>query len=86
MAEKISPELSDEQLQAKLKAAKAVQLTFAAIFGIIVLAWIVGGYWRKNTPMFISTLALAISITTLVSIVPRKLANELKQRKQNIEQ
>jgi len=85
MAEKISPELSDEQLQAKLKAAKAVQLTVAIIFGIIVLAWIVGGYWQKNVPMFISTLAMAISITTLVSLVPRKLANELKQRRQSIE-
>ncbi|MDX2030877.1 MAG: hypothetical protein SF339_09430 [Blastocatellia bacterium] len=83
MAKKVSSELSDEQLRAKLKAAKAVQLTIAIIFGIIILAWIVGGYWQKNVPVFISTLAMAISITTLVSLVPRKLANELKQRRQS---
>ncbi|MGE0885144.1 MAG: hypothetical protein AB7P14_16480 [Blastocatellales bacterium] len=86
MAQKTSSDLNLEELQSKLKAAKAVQITFVIIFAVIIVAWVVLGYWRKNVPMFISTLALAISITTLVSMLPRKLANELKKRRQDAEQ
>lgn len=85
MAQKALSELSLEELQAKLKAARAVQVTIAIIFAVIVLAWIVLGHWRENAPVFISTLALAIAITTMVSVVPRGIANELKKRRQDAE-
>ncbi|MEM8862122.1 MAG: hypothetical protein AAGD96_27695 [Chloroflexota bacterium] len=70
-----------EELETKLKAAKRTQLTVMIIFGLIILAWIVLGYWRDNTPVFITTIALAIAISFATSTAPRKLTADIDKLK-----
>ena len=53
---------TDDQLRAKLKTAVAMQRTVLIIFGAIVLAWIVLGYWRTNTPVFIVTVVMSVAV------------------------
>lgn len=75
-------DLSTEELQSKFKAAQSIQRTVLGIFVVIVLAWVLLGYWRTNLPVFISTLVVAIGTTASVSIAPRSLADELRKRQQ----
>ena len=70
-----------EELEAKLKAAKKNQLIVMVIFGLIILAWIVLGYWRDNTPVFITTIALAVAIGFATSAGPRKLSADIEKLK-----
>lgn len=72
--------LSTDVLRGKLKAALAVQRTVLAIFGVIVLAWIVLGFWRTNTPVFISTIAMGVFAVVATSATPRTLSTELRRR------
>jgi len=76
-------ELSTEELQAKLKAGKTIQRTVIGIFAIIILAWIILGYWLTNIPVFISTVAVAVGTTVSVSVAPREIAAELQKRNQD---
>lgn len=73
-------QLSTDALQDKLRAAQAVQRTVFGIFTVIVLAWLVLGYWRTNTPVFISTLVVAIGAGIAVSTGPRSVRAELARR------
>lgn len=75
-------DLSTAELQSKFKAARSIQRTVLGIFVVIVLAWILLGYWRSNLPVFISTLVVAIGAMVSVSIAPRSLADELRKRQQ----
>lgn len=70
-----------EELEAKLKSAKTTQITVMVIFGLIILAWIVLGYWRDNTPVFVTTIALAIAIGASTSAGPRKISAEIEKLK-----
>ena len=71
---------STDVLRGKLKAAEAIQRTVLATFGVIVLAWIVLGYWRTNTPVFISTIAMGVVAGAATSVTPRSLIAELRRR------
>ena len=72
--------LSTDELRAKLKSTQAVQRTVAGIFAVIVLAWIVLGYWRTNTPVFISTIAMGVAAVVATSTAPRAVQAELARR------
>ncbi len=79
MAEDIT-QLPADVLHGKLKAAQTVQRTVLAIFAVIVLAWIVLGYWRTNLPVFISSIAMGIAAWAATSAAPRMLRAELARR------
>ena len=79
MADDLS-QLTTDALHEKLKAAQAIQRTVLGIFAVIVLAWIVLGFWRTNTPVFISTLAVAFGAGAAVSTAPRGIRAELARR------
>lgn len=80
MAKQPLTEKSTEQLQSALSAAKKVHLTTATIFAVIILAWVVGGYWRKNIPVFIATIAMALAIYAAQVASRGSLVAELKKR------
>jgi hypothetical protein len=52
----------------------------AAIFGVIILVWVVGGYWRQSLPIFLSTIVLAIGSTAAVGASQGWLSAELLRR------
>ena len=76
-------ELTTEQLEAKLKSIRVIHMTTVAIFAIIILVWIVLGHWRENLPVFISTVAMAVAISTLQFSSRSCLKSELKRRRQD---
>jgi len=71
---------STAELTSNLNAAKKVHLVTMIIFGVIILAWVVGGYWRKNVPVFISTVAMALAISAVQIASRSGLVAELKRR------
>ncbi|MEM7117007.1 MAG: hypothetical protein AAF614_31535 [Chloroflexota bacterium] len=73
-------EMSAVELETKLQAAKRTQMVVGVIFGLIILAWIVLGYWRENTAVFAITVALAVILTANLSSAPRQMAKELEKR------
>ncbi len=73
--------LSDAELAQKLKSFRALQITVAAIFGLIILAWLVLGYWRTNVPVFVSTVTMGITSLLITSMTPRRIGAELERRR-----
>lgn len=74
-------DLSINEVEAKLHAVKRTRLIVSVIFGLIILAWIVLGYWRDNTPAFIATIALAGGILAMQTNSQQQLTKELEKRK-----
>lgn len=75
-------EYSTEELHAKLRTVRSIRTTSLVIFGLIIIAWVVLGYWKSNTPVFISTVALAVTILAATSVAPNLVSAELKKRDQ----
>ncbi len=75
-------EYSTEELHAKLRVVRSIRTTSLVIFALIILAWIVLGYWKTNTPVFISTVALAITTLAATSVTPNLVNAELQKRDQ----
>ncbi len=73
-------QLSIQALQQRLRAVQAIQRTVLAIFALIILAWIVLGYWRDNLPVFITTVTMAVATGAATSIGPRSLRAQIKKR------
>ncbi|HMO16256.1 MAG TPA: hypothetical protein PKD64_18685 [Pirellulaceae bacterium] len=73
-------DLSIEELNQKLKATKTIRLTVAMIFGVVILASVVLGYWHSNMPVFISTIVLGLSSVVVTSVAPLNIASEIKRR------
>jgi uncharacterized membrane protein YoaK (UPF0700 family) len=72
--------LSVEELRARLAKAKTLQRTVWIIFSLIILAWIVLGFWRENTPVFIINVVLAVAVSAITSAPRRALEQELAKR------
>lgn len=73
--------MSDQELEEKVKVGKRVQMTVSVIFGLIILAWLVLGYWQENMAVFVITLGLAIIIFIVTGNGPRQMSAELEKRK-----
>lgn len=73
--------LSIQELEHKLKVTNTLRITVGVIFGIIVLAWIVLGYWHSNLPVFISTVVMGLTSLVVTSISPRHIAAEIRRRR-----
>jgi hypothetical protein len=76
---------SINELEGALAKMRTVQITTAVIFGAIILIWIVGGYVTKNIPVFIATLAMAVTIATLQYASASSMRKELLSRKNRSE-
>jgi LytS/YehU family sensor histidine kinase len=74
-------EMSGDELKQKLKATRAIQITIGGILGVIILTWILSGYWRTNLAVFISTIAMGVTTVAITSVAPRRFAAEIKRRK-----
>lgn len=81
MAKPSLSERSTEDLQTMLRAAGTLRRTVAIIFGVIILAWIVGGYWKQNVPVFISTIAMGVAVTAAQFASVSSIRTELERRK-----
>lgn len=73
-------EMTTEELNQKLKVANTMRLTVVSIFVVIILAWIVLGYWKTNVPVFVSTIAIAMTSVATTSIYPASIKAELAKR------
>ncbi len=80
MAKTPLAEKPTEELQSNLRAIKKIHLTTLIIFAVIISAWIIGGYWRQNTPVFISTVTLALGISVAQLASRSGVVAELKRR------
>ncbi len=72
--------LNVEELNGKLKAVKSVQTTCTVIFAIIILAWIVLGFWKTNLPVFISTVAMACILVLTNNLSRAAITAEIAKR------
>lgn len=72
--------LSVEELRTRLAKAKTLQRTVWIIFGLIILAWIVLGFWRENTPVFIINVVLGVAVSAITTAPRRALEQELAKR------
>jgi uncharacterized membrane protein len=66
-----------DELHQKLESTQAIERTVGAIFSV---AWIVPGYWRTNTPMCGSTVAMVVAALIATSVTPRALTAEIRRR------
>ena len=73
-------DLSIEELKGKLKKVRTIQMTTGSIFLVIILAWLVLGYWKTNLPVFISTVAMGIVCVAAASASLTALNAELAKR------
>ncbi|MCA9034126.1 MAG: hypothetical protein KDA91_03295 [Planctomycetaceae bacterium] len=73
-------EMTDDELNQKLKDARRLQLLVGSIWGVIITVWVVLGYWQSNVPVFISTIALGLTSAAITNIAPQKIAAEIKRR------
>ena len=73
-------ERSTPELEKALRSAQVIQLTTAAIFAVIILVWIVGGYVGKNTLVFISTVVMAVALVSVQYVSTSALRKEIARR------
>ena len=73
--------MSDQELEEKIKSSKQVQKVVGIIFAVIILAWLILGYWHTNTPVFISTVALAVFIFIFSGRGAGQMSAELERRR-----
>lgn len=81
MAKRPLTDRSTEELEKMLRATGTIRLTVAIIFGIIIAVWIVGGYWSKNVPVFISTIAMGVAVTAAQFASVSGIRQELERRR-----
>lgn len=73
-------EQTTDELKSKLATIRTVQLTVAVIFAVIILAWVILGYWRTNLAVFISTIAMGMTTVAATTALQGGLVAELKKR------
>lgn len=78
-------EMSTGELKNRLSAVRKVQITIGVIFLVIILAWVVLGYWKTNVPVFIATLCVAVGSLTSMVASTASLGAELKKRESEAE-
>lgn len=73
-------EISTEELRSLIRTKNAINSTVGGISAIILLGWMVLGYWEKNSRAFISTIALSLVILAALYTSGIALRKELKNR------
>lgn len=80
MARRDLSALTTDQLRQQVGAMRKVHAVVTGIFLVIILAWVVGGYWRQNVAVFLSTVAMAVAIWAMQFSVRSGLEKELGKR------
>jgi hypothetical protein len=80
MAARPLADVPTDELTRQLAAVRKVHLVITGIFAVIVLTWIVGGYWRQSLPVFVSTVAMSVAITAMQFSMRARLEKELARR------
>lgn len=80
MAKRTLAEQSTDELESTLRSVKSLQRTVLGIFVVIIVAWIALGFWRQNTPVFISTIAVALAAIASTLASRRGVEAELEKR------
>ncbi len=75
-------DMTTEQLEAKLASTKPIQITVAIIFAVIIMAWIIGGYWLQNMPVFIVTVVMGVGVTAALYASGNGVRQELQKRRE----
>ena len=75
--------LTDEELHAKLKTFKTLQATTTGIFLVIILAWIVLGFWKTNLPVFIITVVCAVGLSASQFASASGIRAEINKRRES---
>lgn len=70
-----------EGIEARLRTIRGMQCVIAGMFALIVLAWIVLGYWTQAFPVFISTVVIGLGLSMSLAFLRRPLVTELRRRK-----
>ena len=73
-------DLSVEELKSKLKAMRTTQVTCGCIFALIILAWIVLGYWQTNIPVFIITVVMGLILVSTTGASAAGLRAEIAKK------
>ena len=80
MAARSLSDMPTDELRRQVQAMRKVHTVIIGIFAVIVLVWLVGGYWRQNIPVFISTVAMSVAITAMQIASRGRLQKELARR------
>ena len=72
--------VSTAELERKLTQSRTATRVVGIIFLVIVVAWILLGYWRSNVPVFISTIAMGMAGTAATVASRSGLQAELRRR------
>jgi hypothetical protein len=72
-----------EELKSKLSKLSSIQLVTVSVFGVILVLWLVLGYWKDNLPIFISTIAMAVTVSS--ALLTSQLSLRAAIRKRTIE-
>lgn len=81
MAKPPLTERSTPELEKALRSAQVLQMTTAAIFAVIILVWIFGGYVGQNLPVFITTVVMAIVLVAIQQVSTSTLRKEIARRR-----
>lgn len=73
-------DVSTAELERKLAQSRTATRVVGTIFLVIVVAWILLGYWRSNVPVFISTIAMGLAGTAATVASRSGLQAELRRR------
>lgn len=75
--------LTTDELLQRLKSMRNVQLIVSLIFAVILAAWVILGYWKTNTPVFIITMVMAFLMIVITNARSQKLKAVLAERNQD---
>ena len=81
MSKKTISEKSIEELEANLKAINTIAVAIFGIFLVIILGWIIPGYWKENIAPFVATICVALGVTASQLAVRGGIAKEIARRK-----
>lgn len=81
MAKKDLSTLTDQELESKLKIVSTIAATTTGIFIVIILVWLLLGYWKSNVPVFISTICVAVVSSSSQYAIRQGIRKEIEKRR-----
>lgn len=76
--------MSTDTLKSQLGRLKKLHTAIMVVFVIIIMLWVILGYWQKNMTFFISTIMLSVVISGSLIASRSGISNELKKRNNEV--
>jgi ABC-type multidrug transport system permease subunit len=76
--------MSTDALKSQLGTLKKLHTAIMVVFVIIIMLWVILGYWQKNLTFFISTIMLSVVISGSLIASRSGINNELKKRNNEV--